>query len=171
MFKGMWNSLSTKSGSAQKGGRHFLAVRSGLVLCVLLPLAQGAHAQTALQPYQEYDKKIRASELVSPLKADLFGESISLYDQRTRTTISITSGATRASPMQIRVSMTAGEARANLADNGFEWKGSETTPGAGAMTKGNVTYKFSPTSNSTGLPSATVVVDGKRAAKLRFDEK
>lgn len=87
------------------------------------------------------------------------------------TKISITPGATRASPMQIRVSMTAGEARANLVDNGFKWKGSETTPGAGTMTKGNVTYKFSPTSNSTGLPSATVVVDGKRTAKLRFDEK
>jgi RHS repeat-associated protein len=87
------------------------------------------------------------------------------------TAISITSGATRASPMQIRVSMTAGEARTNLAGNGFKWKGSETTPGAGTMTKGNVTYKFSPTSNSTGLPSATVVVDGKRTAKLRFDEK
>ena len=87
------------------------------------------------------------------------------------TAISITSGATRASPMQILVSMTAGEARTNLAGNGFKWKGSETTPGAGTMTKGNVTYKFSPTSNSTGLPSATVVVDGKRTAKLRFDEK
>jgi RHS repeat-associated protein len=87
------------------------------------------------------------------------------------TRISITPGATRASTMQIRVSMTAEEARANLADNGFKWKGSERTPGAGTMTKGNVTYKFSPTSNSTGLPSATVVVDGRRTAKLRFDER
>lgn len=85
--------------------------------------------------------------------------------------ISITSGATRASPMQIRMSMTAGEARANMEANGFTWKGSETTPGAGTMTKGNVNYKSSPTSNSTGLPSATVVVDGRRAAKLRFDRE
>lgn len=37
----------------------------------------------AMQPYQEYDKKIRASQQVSPLKSDLFGDSINLYDQST----------------------------------------------------------------------------------------
>jgi RHS repeat-associated protein len=87
------------------------------------------------------------------------------------TSISMTSGATRASATQIRVSMTAEEARANLAANGYKWSGSETTPGAGTMTNGNVTYEFAPTSDSTGLPSAKVIVDGKRKAKLRFDRE
>lgn len=99
------------------------------------------------------------------------GLRASVSEKRVATAISIKPGATRASSMQIRVSMTVREALANLADNGFTWRGSTTTSGAGTMTKGNVTIKFSPTSNSTGLPSATVVVDGKRTAKLRFDEK
>lgn len=43
--------------------------------------ALAALASDAMQPYQEYDKKIKAAELVPALTSDLFGEAVSLYDQ------------------------------------------------------------------------------------------
>lgn len=54
----------------------------GFLLPVLLTSAFSAASQQTLQPFQEYDKKIRAAEQMGPLKSDLFGDSVSLYDQR-----------------------------------------------------------------------------------------
>ncbi len=48
----------------------------------LVTLVSGvAHAQQAIQPYQEYDKKLRSSELVGALTSDLFGDAVNPYDQ------------------------------------------------------------------------------------------
>lgn len=38
------------------------------------------HAQSALAPYVEHEKRLRAAQEVAPLKSDLFGDSISLYN-------------------------------------------------------------------------------------------
>lgn len=52
---------------------------SGILLLVLaaLPL----HAQVA--PYEEYGKNLRAAQEVTPLKSDLFGDKVSLYNGAT----------------------------------------------------------------------------------------
>lgn len=34
-----------------------------------------------MQPYQEYDKRLRAAEQVAPLTSDVFGEQVNLYDR------------------------------------------------------------------------------------------
>lgn len=47
---------------------------------LLLCLGARAHASDDLGPYEEYEKKIKASQVVGPLKGDIFGESISLYN-------------------------------------------------------------------------------------------
>ncbi|MDR6672031.1 hypothetical protein [Xanthomonas sp. 1678] len=47
---------------------------------VLLCLSARTHASDNLGPYEEYEKKIKASQVVGPLKGDIFGESISLYN-------------------------------------------------------------------------------------------
>lgn len=55
------------------------------LICLVLfgaACSPGAWAQP-MQPYQEYDKKIRAFEQVQALKSDLFGDSINVYDQST----------------------------------------------------------------------------------------
>ena len=48
-----------------------------------LVLPFGAIAQEAIEPWQEYDKKIRAAEHVGALTHGLFGDQVSVYDQRT----------------------------------------------------------------------------------------
>lgn len=48
---------------------------------VLLCLGARAHAADDLAPYEEYEKKIKASQVVGPLKGEIFGENISLYDR------------------------------------------------------------------------------------------
>ncbi|WP_350000102.1 RHS repeat domain-containing protein [Stenotrophomonas lacuserhaii] len=51
------------------------------VIAVLLIQAIGlAHGQT-MQPYQEYDKRLRSAEQVGALTSDLFGDSVNVYDQ------------------------------------------------------------------------------------------
>jgi hypothetical protein len=42
-------------------------------------------AQTT--PYQEYDKLVKAAEMVTPLKSDLFGDNVSLYNGATEFTV------------------------------------------------------------------------------------
>lgn len=44
-----------------------------IMLCV--PVAEAAFA-----PYQEYNKLVKSAEMVAPLKADLFGDNVSLYN-------------------------------------------------------------------------------------------
>ncbi|MDQ1093809.1 YD repeat-containing protein [Xanthomonas sacchari] len=47
-----------------------------LLVCV----GARAHAADEVAPYEEYEKKIKAAQVVGPLKGDIFGENISLYD-------------------------------------------------------------------------------------------
>jgi RHS repeat-associated protein len=42
-----------------------------------------ARAQGEIEPYQEYDKRVKASQTVSPLASNLFGENVSLYNGST----------------------------------------------------------------------------------------
>ena len=46
----------------------------------LLCLGARAYAANEVAPYEEYEKKIKAAQVVGPLKGDIFGENISLYD-------------------------------------------------------------------------------------------
>ncbi|WP_371184596.1 RHS repeat protein [Xanthomonas sacchari] len=48
---------------------------------VLLCLCARVYAADDVAPYEEYEKKIKASQVVGPLKGDIFGESVSLYDR------------------------------------------------------------------------------------------
>ncbi|MBX3711353.1 MAG: RHS repeat protein [Lysobacter sp.] len=59
--------------------------RQGLSAIALLSLAIAANAQTTptVEPYQEYGKKVKASERVTPLTDQLFGEEVSLYNGAT----------------------------------------------------------------------------------------
>ena len=57
-------------------------MRHLLILAALLPTGT-VHAQQAVMQYQEYEKRIRASEMVGALKSDLFGDSVSLYNGAT----------------------------------------------------------------------------------------
>ncbi len=51
--------------------------------------ADGAAAQSAggRYPWQEYNERIRAAEMVAPLKSELFGDQVSLYDVSTEFSI------------------------------------------------------------------------------------
>jgi YD repeat-containing protein len=42
-----------------------------------------AQAQQPILPYQEYSKRVKGAEIAAPLKSDLFGESVSLYNGAT----------------------------------------------------------------------------------------
>jgi len=54
-----------------------------LLACVLLCLSGPLLAQTPIRPYEEYSKRLRDQEQVAPLKSDLFGDSVSLYNGST----------------------------------------------------------------------------------------
>jgi YD repeat-containing protein len=43
-------------------------------------LAFAAHAQSGVEPYEEFGKRLRAAQEVTPLKSDLFGDHVSLYN-------------------------------------------------------------------------------------------
>ncbi|WP_244667437.1 RHS repeat protein [Xanthomonas sp. D-109] len=47
---------------------------------LLVCMGARAHAADEVAPYEEYEKKIKAAQVVGPLKGDIFGENISLYD-------------------------------------------------------------------------------------------
>jgi hypothetical protein len=47
---------------------------------VAVSLGEPVHAQSQLAPYVEHDKRLRAAQEVAPLKSELFGDSISLYN-------------------------------------------------------------------------------------------
>lgn len=52
---------------------------------LLVVLASSAHAQSSsgVDPYEEYGKRLRAAQEVTPLKSDLFGDQVSLYNGAT----------------------------------------------------------------------------------------
>ncbi|MEN5117155.1 RHS repeat protein [Luteimonas sp. TWI662] len=65
---------------------HFGTRISTAVCCLsvmALLLAGAAYGQSPMQPYQEYDKRIRATQMVAPLSSDMFGERINLFDRST----------------------------------------------------------------------------------------
>lgn len=41
------------------------------------------YGQDAIKPHHEYQRRVKAAEQIGPLKSDLFGDTISLYDQQT----------------------------------------------------------------------------------------
>lgn len=58
--------------------------RLGALAIVLATVSLPASAQIPTNAFLDYEKLIRSSEMVSPLKDDLFGESISLYNGGTQ---------------------------------------------------------------------------------------
>jgi RHS repeat-associated protein len=61
---------------------RFVLVFFALLLSALAPTAW-AQANAPKQPWAEYDKLVKATETVAPLKSDLFGDSVSLYSGAT----------------------------------------------------------------------------------------
>ncbi|MFI8718221.1 hypothetical protein ACIGHF_10095 [Stenotrophomonas sp. NPDC077464] len=62
--------------------RRVSRARLAFVLLAVLLSCGDVSAQSAggRYPWQEYNERIRATELVAPLKSELFGDQISLYD-------------------------------------------------------------------------------------------
>lgn len=139
---------------------------------------------SALQSEVEAQVRTAPQQTVDAAKVLLFALSMSpvaevgaagLAVKATSTAIRIVPGATRVSPPQVFVNMSAAEAREVMISNGYVWHPSRTTPGAGHMAKGDVTVRFYPKSTSgEGGPSAKVTrnIDGKerRVSGLRFSE-
>jgi YD repeat-containing protein len=63
---------------------NFMKLRQAAWLGMLLALASlSTHAQTGtdgVDPYEEFGKHLRAAQEVTPLKSDLFGDQVSLYN-------------------------------------------------------------------------------------------
>ncbi len=77
--------------------------------CVLLtaafnlPSASLAQAPAPMSPQEDYAKRLRAAELVSPLKSDLFGDSVSLFNGATEFAVTdIDIPGNGALPVQLR---------------------------------------------------------------------
>ena len=66
----------------EMAGRPIAGLRAcGLVAAWMLgALANAAHAQAIPSWHDEYTKRLKYEEVTSPLKDDLFGDNISLYD-------------------------------------------------------------------------------------------
>jgi hypothetical protein len=54
-----------------------------LGVALTLPSLSFAQAPAPMTPQEDYAKRLRAAELVSPLTSDLFGDSVSLYSGAT----------------------------------------------------------------------------------------
>lgn len=67
--------------SRHRRGCSGLFVAKSLML--LLVCSGAVMAQAGMEPYQEYDKRIRAAEQVGPLSDDLFGDQVSLFNGQT----------------------------------------------------------------------------------------
>ena len=67
----------------RKSGRHAAATGAVRMMVAALLAVGGivvASGQT-MQPYQEYDKRLRSAEQVGALTSDLFGDAINMFDQ------------------------------------------------------------------------------------------
>ncbi|WP_408951636.1 RHS repeat domain-containing protein [Lysobacter sp. Hz 25] len=83
-----WESVDRQSRPvrAQKGDsmKGSIERRAACVLAAAVVTAMGtAHARTPVAPLEEYSKRVRSAEMVSPLQSDLMGESVSLYNGST----------------------------------------------------------------------------------------
>ena len=89
--------------------REFFALGNAMTKWTLAALALGlalavpAKADSPLEPYVEYEKRLRAAEMVSPLKSDLFGDNVSLYNGSTEfAVIDIDLPGNNGLPVQLR---------------------------------------------------------------------
>lgn len=74
---------------------------AGLALCLIV--ATQAKAVSPLEPYVEHEKRLRTSEMVSPLTSELFGDSVSLYNGSTEFSVTdIDLPGNNALPVQLR---------------------------------------------------------------------
>jgi len=69
-------SRATSNPRAASAAKRLLLI--ALALCVLAPVA--ASAQIVPTWRQEYDKRLKYGDLVEPLKGEIFGEQVNLYD-------------------------------------------------------------------------------------------
>jgi YD repeat-containing protein len=53
------------------------------ILVLVASICSLAATAQDMEPYQEYDKKIRSAEQIGPLSDDLFGDQVNVYDQAT----------------------------------------------------------------------------------------
>lgn len=85
------------------------------------------------------------------------------------TSIEFLPKVTRNSAGQIEANITQGSAIKTLESNGYK-KTISQDGSATVLTNGEKTYRFYPSSTSTGQPSASLTIDGvkKPTAKIRF---
>ncbi|QSX77106.1 RHS repeat domain-containing protein [Agrilutibacter solisilvae] len=73
--------------------------RTGLLACVLLASVQAV----AIEPFQEYRKRVESSQNIAALKDDLFGESVNLYNGQTSfSNVDINIPGNNALPVELR---------------------------------------------------------------------
>jgi len=65
--------------SGGKGGAYGFAPLA--LVTVLVGGGVQVTAAQPMQPYQEYDKRLRTAEQIGPLKSDMFGDAVNMYDQ------------------------------------------------------------------------------------------
>lgn len=61
----------------------FRPVARAVVFAILIIAALAAHAQSGGEEYDEFGRRLRAAQEVAPLKSDLFGDQVSLYNGST----------------------------------------------------------------------------------------
>lgn len=55
--------------------------------CERDPESQACRMTDAVQPFEDYHKRVRSAEMVTPLGSDVFGDSTSLYNGSTGFTV------------------------------------------------------------------------------------
>jgi hypothetical protein len=71
----------------REGGMMKLRVWAAALGGLLALASFGASSSAPVMPYQEYGKRLKAAGMAGPLKSDLFGESVSLYNGATEFTV------------------------------------------------------------------------------------
>jgi YD repeat-containing protein len=107
-----------------------------LLLCVLIPTGQaGAQPSneepqetdpfpTAMQPYEEYGKRLKSASTVGPLTSEMFGDQVSLYNGSVEfVAVDIDLPGTGAYPVQLRRRLKVEERKHIAVLDGFgEWE-------------------------------------------------
>jgi len=75
-----------ESGSQRVASRRFRARVAALAISIAAVAPAITFAQVAANAFVDYEKRIKSAEMVSPLKDDLFGESVNLHNGATEFT-------------------------------------------------------------------------------------
>jgi len=118
---------------------------------------------SAAKGFMAYMAERRAAGLVGEATDDILASGAKA------TSIEFLPKVTRNSAGQIEANITQGSAIKTLESNGYK-KTISQDGSVTVLTNGEKTYRFYPSSTSTGQPSASLTIDGvkKPTAKIRF---